>query len=175
MRRAQLEGELAAERRVAERAERERASARGGSPACATGSPPIARSSRPQPARRGTRGGRAGDRRARRGARGRAAADRAAGEDLAARLRACATEEAEIQRRLRERGELVTAAEVRAQQVRDQAADADHELALLAERLGLPAEPAAEELDADAAAALHARIERLARRREQLGPVNPLA
>ncbi len=69
----------------------------------------------------------------------------------------------------------MTAAEVRAQQVRDQAAEADHELAQLAERLGLPAEPAAEALEEAAAAALHARIERLARRREQLGPVNPLA
>jgi chromosome segregation protein len=103
------------------------------------------------------------------------AAGRAAGEDLAAQLRACAIEEAEIPRRLRERGELVTAAEVRAQQARDHCADADHELALLAERLGLPAEPAQEALDAEAAAALRTRIERLVRRREQLGPVNPLA
>ena len=102
-------------------------------------------------------------------------ADRAAGEDLAARQRACATEEAEIQRRLRERGDAVTAAEVRAQQVRDQAAEADHELALLAERLGLPAEPAEAALAPEEVAALHARVERLVRRREQLGPVNPLA
>jgi chromosome segregation protein len=176
VRRAQVEGELAAERRVAERAERERA----------------------ERARRiaGLRRRIAADR-ALAPAAGRLAvalddtaraigvrvealeaqlrADRAAGEDLAARLRACATEEAEIQRRLRECGELVTAAEVRAQQVRDQAADADHELALLAERLGLPAEPADDALEAGAAAALHARIERLQRRREQLGPVNPLA
>ncbi|MEA2190650.1 MAG: chromosome segregation protein, partial [Solirubrobacteraceae bacterium] len=102
-------------------------------------------------------------------------ADRAAGEDLSARLRACATEEAEIQRRLRERGELVTAAEVRAQQLRDHAAEADHELVALAEQLGLEAEPAAEAFDEEAVATLRARIERLARRREQLGPVNPLA
>ncbi|MEA2151753.1 MAG: chromosome segregation protein, partial [Solirubrobacteraceae bacterium] len=81
----------------------------------------------------------------------------------------------EIQRRLRDRGELVTAAEVRAQQARDHAADADHELVLLAERLGLPAEPAAEALTVEEAEALRARIEKLARRREQLGPVNPLA
>jgi chromosome segregation protein len=102
-------------------------------------------------------------------------AGRAVGEDLAAQLRACATEEADIQRRLRDRGELVTGAEVRAQQARDHAADADHELALLAERLGLPAEPAEEPLADAEADALRARIEKLARRREQLGPVNPLA
>jgi chromosome segregation protein len=59
--------------------------------------------------------------------------------------------------------------------MRDGSADADHELALLAERLGLPAEPAMQPLAPDEVAALHTRIERLQRRREQLGPVNPLA
>ncbi|HUR83756.1 MAG TPA: AAA family ATPase, partial [Solirubrobacteraceae bacterium] len=102
-------------------------------------------------------------------------AGRAAGEGLAAQLRACATEEAEIQRRLRERGDLVTAAEVRAQQARDHACDADHELVLLAERLGLPADRAAEPLAPEDDETLRTRIERLVRRREQLGPVNPLA
>jgi chromosome segregation protein len=46
---------------------------------------------------------------------------------------------------------------------------------LLAEKLGLPAEPAEEALDAEEAQQLRARIERLQKRREQLGPVNPLA
>jgi chromosome segregation protein len=45
----------------------------------------------------------------------------------------------------------------------------------VAERLGLSAEPAAEPLPDEQAEALRARIERLQRRREQLGPVNPLA
>jgi chromosome segregation protein len=103
------------------------------------------------------------------------AADRAEGEGVAAELRACAKEEAEVQGRLRQRNETVTQAEVRAQQARDQAADADQELAVLAEKLGLPAEPATEALDEDEAQQLRARIERLVRRREQLGPVNPLA
>ncbi|MDQ3723849.1 MAG: hypothetical protein M3376_12500, partial [Actinomycetota bacterium] len=61
------------------------------------------------------------------------------------------------------------------QQARDHSADADHELVLLAERLGLPAEAATEPLGADEAQTLRDRIERLGRRREQLGPVNPLA
>jgi chromosome segregation protein len=176
VRRAQLQGELAAERRAAERAERERAE----------------RVARVQRLRRRLAAEQALAPRAVRlagvlqgaaeaiGARvdvldAELAAGRAAGEDLARRLRACASEEAEIQRRLRDRGELVTAAEVRAQQARDHAADADHELVLLAERLGLPAEPAAEALAAEEAEALRTRIERLGRRREQLGPVNPLA
>jgi chromosome segregation protein len=94
---------------------------------------------------------------------------------VASALRACATEEAEIQGRLRERGEAVTAAEVRAQQVRDAERDAAQELDALAARLGLEAQPASEPLDPETAEGLRARIERLQRRREQLGPVNPLA
>ena len=54
-------------------------------------------------------------------------------------------------------------------------AEAARELGALAARLGLEAEPAAEPLDAESADGLRARIERLQRRREQLGPVNPLA
>src|SRR5204862_7858518 len=42
-------------------------------------------------------------------------------------------------------------------------------------RLGLEATPADEPLASEEAEGLRARIERLARRREQLGPVNPLA
>ncbi|MDX6682346.1 MAG: chromosome segregation protein, partial [Solirubrobacteraceae bacterium] len=176
VRQAQLEGELAAERRSAERAERERAERtrriaglRRRIAADRALQPPAERLAAALHAVAQAIAARVAVLEAE------LQADRAAGADLAARLRACATEEAEIQRRLRERGEVVTAAEVRAQQVRDQAAEADHELAALAERLGLPAEPAVEALDAGAVAVLHGRIERLARRREQLGPVNPLA
>jgi chromosome segregation protein len=64
---------------------------------------------------------------------------------------------------------------VRAQQVRDAEHDAAEELRVVAARLGLEAAPATEPLDAEAADGLRARIERLQRRREQLGPVNPLA
>jgi hypothetical protein len=69
----------------------------------------------------------------------------------------------------------VTAAEVEAQQARDQAAEAEGELGVLADRLGLEALPAQEEVPASELAALRDRVERLARRREALGPVNPLA
>ncbi|MEX2412517.1 MAG: AAA family ATPase [Thermoleophilaceae bacterium] len=103
------------------------------------------------------------------------AAGAEAGERTAAELRACAHREAEIQAALREASDRVTNAEVVAQQARDQAADAGSELAEVAERLGLEAEPAAEPLDDERRAELDTRIERLARRREQLGPVNPLA
>jgi chromosome segregation protein len=103
------------------------------------------------------------------------AADREAGEGVAGELRACAATEAEIQARLREHGEAVTMAEVRAQQVRDADADAAAELTELAAKLELSGEPADEPLSDEDADALRGRIERLARRREQLGPVNPLA
>ena len=102
-------------------------------------------------------------------------ADRASGEELAATLRAHAHREAELHGRLRERGEAVTTAEVAAQQARDAAAEVDGELTALAAKLELPAQPAEEPLAAEERDALAARVERLARRREQLGPVNPLA
>jgi chromosome segregation protein len=102
-------------------------------------------------------------------------ADRRAGERLAAELRSCAQVEAGVQARLKARGEEVTRGEVRAQQTRDRTAEAGRELAEVAHRLGLPTEPAEEPLGEGERAVLEARIERLRRRREQLGPVNPLA
>jgi chromosome segregation protein len=56
-----------------------------------------------------------------------------------------------------------------------QAAEAGGELDTVAGRLGLAAEPADEPLDDERRGELETRIERLHRRREQLGPVNPLA
>jgi chromosome segregation protein len=103
-------------------------------------------------------------------------ADRAEGEQVAAELRACAHEEAQIQAELRAQGEAVTSAEVSAQRLRDQAAEADQELREVTERLEAPAsEEEIEPLEEEQEQALRARLERLRRRREQLGPVNPLA
>jgi chromosome segregation protein len=99
----------------------------------------------------------------------------AAGEETAAALKACAQEEAEIHGRLKDASEAVTGAEVAAQQVRDSAADAERELNDLAGRLGLEPQPAAEPLPDEEREALTPAVERLVRRREQLGPVNPLA
>ena len=104
------------------------------------------------------------------------AQDRGAGEDVAGELRACAGEEAEIQTRLRVAGELVTEAEVAAQRLRDQAGEAQLELQGVAERLGWAVEkPESPGLEEEQVLALRTRVERLVRRREQLGPVNPLA
>ncbi len=176
VRRAQLLGELAAERRVAERAARDRAERAG---RIARLEAAVARDRGLHPAAERLVGVLA---RALAAVRTRVEAleaeleaDRAAGEGVAATLRACAAEEAQIQQLLRERGDAVTAGEVRAQQARDQEADAALELRALAERLGLSDDPAEEPLTDEAAEALRTRIERLVRRREQLGPVNPLA
>ena len=114
------------------------------------------------------------------------AADCLAGEEMAGELRRCAALEAEIQASLRGAGENVTGAEVAAQRLRDQAGEAELECSSVAERLGLSgpedqaavaedAQASATGLDEEEIAALRARVERLTRRREQLGPVNPLA
>jgi chromosome segregation protein len=105
-------------------------------------------------------------------------AHNAAGEEMTSELRVCAAREAELQARLRAEGEAVTAAEVAAQRLRDQAAEAALELRTVAERLELPESEIAQDaapLEAQQEQALLARVERLRRRREQLGPVNPLA
>ena len=102
-------------------------------------------------------------------------ADREAGEHVAAELRACAQQEANLHGQLHSENESLTSLEVRAQRLRDQVDDAETELRGVAERLELEATPAEDALDDEAREALKTRLERLARRREQLGPVNPLA
>ncbi|MEZ5120935.1 MAG: hypothetical protein R2736_05060 [Solirubrobacterales bacterium] len=176
MRRAQIEGELAAERRTAERAARERAE-RGrrleylrAQKAAGERLQPLARTLAETLGRVSAAVANRVE-----ALEAELAADREAGEGVAAQLRACAREEAEIQAQLRERGDALTTAEVRAQQLRDAEAEASLELNELAERLAFDAEPATEPLEPQQADALRARIERLAKRREQLGPVNPLA
>ena len=176
VRRAELHAALRAERRMAERIERERAE-------------------RTRSLERLRTGAERDEAAARDGERAAAALDNAAsavsarrdtlqaelerhaagGEQAAAALRACAHEEAGIQARLREASEAVTGAEVAAQQVRDSAAEVERELTAIAGKLGLDPEPATEALPDAERDALGARVERLQRRREQLGPVNPLA
>jgi chromosome segregation protein len=110
------------------------------------------------------------------------AGERLAGEEMAGELRACAAREAELQGALRAAGERVTDAEVAAQRARDRAAEAELELEDLDTSLGRPGasdehgeSPSEEALPEERKQELTARLERLARRREQLGPVNPLA
>jgi len=176
VRRAELDGELAAERRAAERLEHERLLRERRGAMLARGAEIDARLL-PQLERFGAVLdlviGALEERLA--ALEEELVADRAAGAALAGELRECTGEEAVLQARLRERGDGVTAAEVQAQQARDQAAETQLELQGLAARLGLEALPGEDPLSEADRDALLARVERLARRREQLGPVNPLA
>jgi chromosome segregation protein len=103
------------------------------------------------------------------------AADREAGEHLSGELRSCAQREAALHADVNRENDALTQAEVRLQRSRDQATDGKRELDALALRLKLEARPAAGPLGAAERQDLADRIARLARRREQLGPVNPLA
>jgi chromosome segregation protein len=103
------------------------------------------------------------------------AEDRQAGDHLAAELRSCAQQEATLHAQLARENESLTEHEIRLQRLRDQSAETEEQLRHLAERLELDSEPAAEALDAQCREALVSRLDRLARRREQLGAVNPLA
>ncbi len=175
-RRAQLAGELAAERRMVERVERERAQraqrlerVRAGVardrelvPAVAAVIAALEEVSAAIAQRLGS-------------FEEALAADRQAGEHVAVELRTCAQQEAELHTKLSQENEAHTQAEVRLQRARDQAGDAETELGRIAHRLELDAEPAAEALTGEERQTLDARLERVARRREQLGPVNPLA
>jgi chromosome segregation protein len=102
-------------------------------------------------------------------------ADRSAGEEVAATLRACAQEEAGLQNRANAAAESLTDAEVRAQRAGDRAAESELELRELASELQLDGEAAVEPLSEEEREALATRLTRIAKRREQLGPVNPLA
>jgi len=90
-------------------------------------------------------------------------------------LRACSRTEAELQSQLRVAAEAVTEAEVEAAHLRDRRAEAAGELDAIGARLGREIGPAGELLDDESREDIERKLERLARRREQLGPVNPLA
>ncbi|MGZ4184552.1 MAG: chromosome segregation SMC family protein [Solirubrobacteraceae bacterium] len=103
------------------------------------------------------------------------AADRQAGEHVAAELKACAQQEATLHTQLHSENEARTETQVRLQRAGDRVADLERELAALATRLQLESSPAEQALEVQEREALSSRLERLMRRREQLGPVNPLA
>jgi chromosome segregation protein len=175
-RRAQLAAELAAERRMLERAERERAERAQRLERVRAG---VARDTQLVPAVAGVIAALedvAGAIAQRLESFNEAlASDRQAGEHVALELRTCAQQEAELHAKISQENESLTQAEVRLQRARDQAGDAEAELGRIAQRLELAAEPAEQALTDEERQTLDARLERVARRREQLGPVNPLA
>jgi len=103
------------------------------------------------------------------------ASDREADEHAGAQLRECAQQEAALHQRMTTCNDALTAAEIKLERSRDHVAESRAELEEIAARLQLEPEPAAEPLADEQRETLAARLERVKRRREQLGPVNPLA
>ncbi len=102
-------------------------------------------------------------------------ADRLAGEGVAQVLRDCSAREAELSAELRKRGDELTGVEVRKERARDQRRESAQQLAVVAEHLGLSAEAREDALEPERREELARQAERLQRRADQLGPVNPLA
>ena len=96
-------------------------------------------------------------------------------EDFTTQLRECSQAESGLQSRLHATAETLTEAEVKAAHLRDRRDEAVAELERVAKVLGREAQAAAEALDAAEREEIERKLERLARRREALGPVNPLA
>ncbi|HVD38535.1 MAG TPA: AAA family ATPase [Solirubrobacterales bacterium] len=97
------------------------------------------------------------------------------GDEIAEELRACSQQEFELQAEMRKTSDELTQAEVEAAHLGDRRAEAERELASIAERLGEEIPPAEEALTDEARGEIDRKLERLERRRAQIGPVNPLA
>ena len=97
------------------------------------------------------------------------------GDEIAEELRACSQQEYELQSRMKAVADELTKAEVEAAHLGDRRAEAERELASIAERLGEEVLSAEEPLGEEERAEIDRRLERLERRRAQIGPVNPLA
>ncbi len=97
------------------------------------------------------------------------------GDEIAEELKSCSAREFELQSQMTATADELTRAEVEAAHLGDRQAEAEKELAAIAEKLGeeIPAAEAA--LSEEERAEIDKRLERLDRRRAQIGPVNPLA
>ncbi|MEX0993474.1 MAG: AAA family ATPase [Solirubrobacterales bacterium] len=102
-------------------------------------------------------------------------AGEAVGEQAAARLRELARSEYELQAQLREASEMLTQQEVRVAQVRDREQAVAQELDGISQQLGIELECAQQPLADTERDEAEVKLERLERRRERIGPVNPLA
>ncbi|MBA2545321.1 MAG: AAA family ATPase, partial [Solirubrobacterales bacterium] len=97
------------------------------------------------------------------------------GGEVAAELRECSQQEYALTTEMREVSEAITTAEIEAAQLRDRRDESRTELARLATSLERELAAAAEDLPATEREEIGVKLERLVRRREQIGPVNPLA
>jgi len=97
------------------------------------------------------------------------------GDEIAAEMRDCARRESELQVEMKAVSDRLTEAEVEAAHLGDRRAEAAKELAAIAARLGEEVEPAEDALGEEERSEIDRRLQRLERRRAQIGPVNPLA
>jgi chromosome segregation ATPase len=97
------------------------------------------------------------------------------GDEIAEELRTCSQQEFELQAEMKQTSDELTRAEVEAAHLGDRRSEAERELASIAERLDEEIPSASEALSDEARAEIDKRLERLERRRAQIGPVNPLA
>jgi chromosome segregation protein len=97
------------------------------------------------------------------------------GDEIAEEMRACSQREYELQAEMSAASDRLTEVEVEAAHLGDRRAEAAKELASIAERLGEEVEAAEQALGEEERADIDRRLERLERRRAQIGPVNPLA
>ena len=94
---------------------------------------------------------------------------------LATELQACGSEQAAVDARAREATGAVTEIEIALARCDERVAEIDRRRGQLAAEHGIELVDAERPLELDEAAAQAARLERLERRRESLGAVNPLA
>lgn len=97
------------------------------------------------------------------------------GDEIADELRACSQQEFELQTEMKAVADELTKAEVEAAHLGDRRAEAERELAAIATKLGEEVPPAEQSMSEEERAEIDRRLERLERRRAQIGPVNPLA
>jgi chromosome segregation protein len=96
-------------------------------------------------------------------------------DEIAEEMRACSQREYELQAEMTKASDRLTEVEVEAAHLGDRRTEAAKELASIAERLEEEVEAASEALSDEDRAEIDRRLERLERRRAQIGPVNPLA
>jgi chromosome segregation ATPase len=97
------------------------------------------------------------------------------GDEIAEEMRACSQREYELQAEMKAASDRLTEVEVEAAHLGDRRAEAAKELASIAERLGEEVAAAEQPLSDEERVDIDRRLERLERRRAQIGPVNPLA
>jgi chromosome segregation ATPase len=96
-------------------------------------------------------------------------------DEIAEELRSCTKLEFELQGQMRSVSEALTQAEVEAAHLGDRRAEAEREMRAIVEKLGEEVPPAEEAMTEDERGEIDRKLERLDRRRAQIGPVNPLA